>query len=97
MTPNTIEKIQAELGEKFKSLRLVQNMDQATLASRAGCSKSAIQSLEFGNGSSLSTFIAIVCTLGREDWLRNVAPMATISRLDMTRAGPRQRASKKPK
>lgn len=93
MTANTIEEFEAGVGEQIRSLRLKQNIDRATLALRAGCSVSALKSLESGNGSTLRTLIAIVRALGREDWLRNVAPMATISPLSIPKAGhTRQRA-----
>jgi transcriptional regulator with XRE-family HTH domain len=93
MTSNTIEEFEAELGAQIKTLRLKQNIDRATLSARAGCSVSALKNLESGHGSTLRTLIAIVRALGREDWLRNVAPMATISPLSMPKAGHiRQRA-----
>ena len=93
MTANTIEEFETDVGEQIKSLRLKQNIDRATLALRAGCSVSALKNLEYGSGSTLRTLIAVVRTLGREDWLRNVAPMATISPLNMPKTGhTRQRA-----
>ncbi len=87
MTANTIEEFETDVGEQIKSLRLKQNIDRATLALRAGCSVSALKNLEYGSGSTLRTLIAVVRTLGREDWLRNVAPMATISPLNMPKTG----------
>ncbi len=93
MTANTIEEFEASVGEQIKSLRLKHNIDRATMASRAGCSVSALKHLESGHGSTLHTLIAVVRALGREDWLRSVAPMATISPLSMPKAGHiRQRA-----
>ncbi|TXT33432.1 MAG: putative DNA-binding protein [Comamonadaceae bacterium] len=93
MIANTIEEFETDVGEQIKSLRLKQNIDRATLALRAGCSVSALKNLEYGTGSTLRTLIAVVRALGREDWLRNVAPMATISPLSMPKAGhTRQRA-----
>lgn len=74
MTANTIEEFEADVGEKIKSLRLKQNIDRATLALRAGCSVSALKNLEYGTGTTLRTLIVIVRALGREDWLRHVAP-----------------------
>lgn len=98
MTANTIEEFEADVGEQLKSLRLKQNIDRATLALRAGCSVSALKNLEYGTGSTLRTLIAVVRALGREDWLRNVAPMATISPLNMPKAGhTRQRARRSSK
>lgn len=98
MTANTIEEFEIDIGEQIKSLRLRKNIERTTLASRAGCSVSALKNLESGNGSTLRTLIAIVRSLGREDWLRNVAPGATISPLNIPTAGStrqRARASKK--
>lgn len=96
MISNTIEEFETEVGEQIKSLRLKQNIDRVTLALRAGCSVSALKNLESGNGSTLRTLIAVVRALGREDWLRNVAPMATISPLSLLKAGhTRQRAHKR--
>lgn len=93
MISNTIEEFEAGVGEQIKSLRLKQNIDRATLASRAGCSISALKNLEYGSGSTLRTLIAVVRALNREDWLRNVAPVVTISPLNMPKAGHiRQRA-----
>lgn len=93
MTANTIEEFETDVGEQIKSLRLKQNIDRASLALRAGCSVSALKNLEYGAGSTLRTLIAVVRALGREDWLRNVAPMSTISPLSMPKAGHiRQRA-----
>lgn len=93
MTANTIEEFETDVGAQIKSLRLKQNIDRATLALRAGCSVSALKNLESGNGSTMRTLIVVVRALGREDWLRNVAPVATISPLSMLKAGhTRQRA-----
>ncbi len=94
MSANTIEELEADMGAQIRSLRLRQNIDRATLALRAGCSVSALKNLEYGTGTTLRTLIAVVRALGREDWLRHVAPMATISPLSMPKAGHiRQRAS----
>jgi transcriptional regulator with XRE-family HTH domain len=87
MTANTVEEFEAEVGAQLKSLRLTQNIDRTTLALRAGCSLSALKNLESGNGSTLRTLIVVVRALGKEDWLRHVAPMATISPLNMPRTG----------
>jgi transcriptional regulator with XRE-family HTH domain len=98
MQANTIEEFEVDIGRQIKSLRLKLNIERATLALRAGCNVSALKNLESGNGSTLRTLIAIVRALGREDWLRNVAHLITISPLNMPKAGgirQRARASKK--
>lgn len=99
MTSNTIEELEFEVGAQIKSLRLKQNIDRASLGLRAGCSVSAIKNLESGAGSTLRTLIAVVRALGRDDWLRTVAPMATVSPLNIPTSGhtrQRARSAKKP-
>ncbi len=41
MPSHTVEELEAEIGRQLKTLRLKQNIDQATAASRAGCGLSA--------------------------------------------------------
>jgi transcriptional regulator with XRE-family HTH domain len=85
----------AELGDSLKTLRLHRNLDQATLAARAGISARSLRNLESGNGSSLRMLIQVVRTLRRESWLELIAPVPTINPVTLTRnANPRQRASK---
>jgi len=96
MSANTIAEQEALLGERLKALRLNQNLDQMTLAERAGISVGTLKNLENGSGSSLKTLVAVVRVLGREEWLSTIAPIATINPLNMPRAAQqRQRASRK--
>ncbi len=96
MTANTIAEQEALLGEHLKVLRLNQNLDQMTLATRAGISVGALKNLERGSGSTIKTLVAVLRILGREDWLSTIAPVATINPLNMPRASQqRQRASRK--
>jgi transcriptional regulator with XRE-family HTH domain len=91
----TVQEWEVELGESLRKLRLHRNLDQATLAARAGISVRSLRNLESGNGSSLHSLIEVVRTLGRESWLELIAPVPTINPLMMSRnANPRQRASK---
>ncbi|MDR2187118.1 MAG: helix-turn-helix domain-containing protein [Azonexus sp.] len=92
LTPDETE---AALGEKLKALRLFRNIDQKTLAGRAGVSVRALRSLESGQGSTVRTLVCVLRALGRQDWLNTIAPVATINPLAITRqAEPRQRASR---
>lgn len=92
LTPDELE---FELGERLRTLRLSRNIDQKTLAERAGVSVRALRSLESGHGSTLKTLVRVVRTLGRQEWLNTIAPVATINPLTLTReAQPRQRASR---
>ena len=96
MTTNTIAELEAQLGERLKALRLNQNLDQITLAERAGISVGALKNLENGSGSTLKTLVAVLRILGREEWLSTIAPIVTINPLNMPRASQqRQRASRK--
>ncbi|WP_201779352.1 helix-turn-helix domain-containing protein [Chromobacterium subtsugae] len=91
-TPGEIEE---ELGSNLKTLRIHKNIDQQTLAERAGISLRALRNLESGKGSSLSTLIVVMRALGRASWFDTIAPVPTINPLMLTReAKPRQRASK---
>jgi transcriptional regulator with XRE-family HTH domain len=86
--------MEADLGEKLKALRLGKNLDQKTLAERAGVSVRALRNLEGGKGSTVKTLVSVLRALGRQGWLSTVAPVATINPLTLTRdASPRQRAS----
>lgn len=91
----TPAEMEADLGGRLKTLRVHRNIDQVTLAERAGISVRALRNLEAGNGSSLRALVQVIRALGREQWLETIAPVATINPLMLTReAKPRQRASK---
>lgn len=84
------------IGESLKRLRLSRNIGQRVLAERAGVSTRALQSLEYGEGSSLSTLVQVLRALGREDWLKTIAPVATVNPMNAVRhAKPRQRARRR--
>ena len=96
MTANTIAEQEAKVGAHLKALRLNQNLDQITLADRAGISVGALKNLERGSGSTIKTLVAVLRVLGREEWLSTIAPIATINPLTLPRASQqRQRASRK--
>lgn len=93
---NTVSETEVSLGERLKTLRIHQNIDQTTLAARAGISVRTLRNLENGAGSSLQTLIWVIRVLGRESWFETIAPVPSINPLMLTRnALPRQRASKK--
>ncbi|SKC93236.1 helix-turn-helix domain-containing protein [Paraburkholderia hospita] len=91
----TPEELEAEVGRHLKTLRVHKNLDQATVAARAGISVRSLRNLESGSGSSMRTLILVLRALGRETWLDTIAPVPTINPSMLTRmATPRQRASK---
>ena len=82
------------LGEKVRALRLLRNLDQATVAERAGISVRALRNLEKGAGSTVRTLLVVMRVLGRESWFDVMAPVATINPLTLPRRGnQRQRAT----
>lgn len=93
----TPEELETTLGERLRRLRLMKNMDQATIAARAGVSLGALKNLEGGHGTTVKTLIRVARALGREEWLAGVAPIASINPLTMVRnAKVRQRARPRP-
>lgn len=95
MQHRTCTEIETAIGENLKTFRIQRNLDQATLAGRAGISVRTLRNLENGNGSSLHSLIQVVRALGREQWFETIAPVTSINPLMLTRAAaPRQRASK---
>lgn len=96
MSNQTIAEMEVDLGEKLKLIRLNKNLEQKTLAARAGVSVRALRNLESGTGTTVKTLLSVLRALGRESWLDTVAPVATINPLTFTaRATPRQRARSK--
>jgi len=87
---------EAELGRQLRSLRLRQDLDQRTLAERAGVALNVVKNLEAGKGSTVSSLIRVLRALGRADWLSSLSPTVSISPMQMLKAKPvRRRASRK--
>ena len=86
----------AELGEQLRALRLRQNLDQQTLAARAGVALNAVKNLESGKGGAVRSLLKVLRVLGREDWLRALSPQVSISPMRALEQRPtRRRASRK--
>ncbi len=85
----------AQIGNQIRTLRLQKNLDQKTLAERAGISVSALRNLEAGYGATLTTLVKALRILERTSWLTTLAPNITVRPLEMlNRKQPRQRAYK---
>jgi len=76
--------IDAELGSRFKALRLRRNITQSELAASTVLSLNSIKSLELGRGK-LSTIIAVLRELGELDQLENLIPKMMISPLQLAK------------
>jgi transcriptional regulator with XRE-family HTH domain len=83
------------LGTSIRKLRIDRNLKQVELAARAGISLHALQNLEGGEGATVRTLVTVLRTLGREEWLKTLAPSPTINPLTLPRgASERKRARK---
>lgn len=92
----TVDEWASELGEQMRALRLRADLDQISLAERAGVGLSAVKNIESGKGATLKTLIKILRALDRADWLASLAPPVSISPMQMLKSKPvRQRASRK--
>lgn len=61
--------IQKKIGEKFKAVRLKQNITQDSLAESSLISRSSVQKVENGEIGSFDVFLRILRTLGMLDEL----------------------------
>jgi len=92
---HTTDELMIALGEQLRAQRLRMNLTLEEVAQGAGVSINVVRRLETGEGSTLSSFVAVLKVLGRADWLDTLQPAVTINPLDMLRRrGPRQRARK---
>jgi len=76
--------------------RLQLNMAQQVVADRSGISLTAVKNLEGGKDASLSTFVRVCRTLGKDDWIMTLGPAHAVSIADYAKRGnkPRLRAAK---
>jgi transcriptional regulator with XRE-family HTH domain len=74
------------VGRQIRAARISNELDQTSLAALANVSVGALSNLERGKGSSLTTVIAIVRALGRTDWLESLAPVVSVSPIQMLRS-----------
>ena len=95
-TTKTVEEWEFELGEQMRALRLRSNLDQISLAERAGIGLAALKNLESGKGATLKTLIKTLRALDRANWLASLAPAVSISPLQMLKTKTaRQRVTRK--
>ena len=88
--------LERELGRQIRAIRLRQDLNQQQVADRAGIALNAVKNLESGKGATLRTLMQTLRALNRADWLGTLAPVVSISPVQMLRRkAPRQRASRK--
>jgi len=91
---STTEDWEALVGEQIRTLRITQGLDQSQLADLAGVSLGTVKGVEQGRGCTLRSLVRLTRALGREEWLRGLAPRPTVSPLDVLRGSrtqPRRR------
>jgi transcriptional regulator with XRE-family HTH domain len=73
--------LQHDLGHRLRQLRLFRNLDQRTVADKAGISLRALSKLENGQGSTLETFLRTLRALDYVKGIDLLAPEPTVSPL----------------
>jgi transcriptional regulator with XRE-family HTH domain len=87
------QELQIELGHRMRQLRLYRNIDQRTVAQKAGITRSALQNLEAGRGSSLQTLLRTLKALDYLEGIEILAPQPTVNPLALLKTkSPPQRA-----
>lgn len=89
--------IEQELGKRLKDRRLDLNLSQEQVATRSGLSRRTITAIENGEGSTLTTLVALLRALNALDTLESFLPDPGISPMAMTsmlQDAPRKYASK---
>jgi transcriptional regulator with XRE-family HTH domain len=86
----TSSELEARLGSHLRNLRLLENLDQRTLAERAGVSLNAVKHLESGKGSRVNSLVKVLRAMDKVDWLEMLAPTVSISPVQMLKAESRE-------
>jgi len=89
ITAESSHELEERLGERLRELRLLKNLDQVSLAEHAGLSLNAVKHLESGQGARVASLIKVLRALGRSDWLDTLAPVVSISPMQMLKADSR--------
>ena len=78
---DNLSNLQHDLGHRLRQLRLARNLDQRTVADKAGISLRALSKLENGKGSTLETFLRTLRALDYVKGIDMIAPEPTVSPL----------------
>ena len=89
------ETLAVEVGRRIKALRVRLNMDQRTVAERAGVALRTLRGLEQGTGSTLETLMRVLKVLGAIQALEAFLPEPGVSPIALfENQHERQRASR---
>lgn len=89
--------IEQELGKRLKDRRLDLNLSQTEVATRSGLARRTITAIENGEGSTLTTLIALLRAMNSLDTLESFLPDPGISPIALTsmlQDAPRKYSSK---
>src|SRR5215469_15277354 len=87
------KELQVELGRRIRLARLSRNLDQRTVAEKAGIARAALQNLEAGRGSSVQTLVRTLKALNYLEGIEILAPQPTVNPLALLKTKtPPQRA-----
>ena len=90
------KELQVELGRRIRLARLSRNLDQRTVAEKAGIARAALQNLEAGRGSSVQTLVRTLKALNYLEGIEILAPEPTINPLSLLQTKkPPQRARRR--
>jgi transcriptional regulator with XRE-family HTH domain len=78
---DNLSNLQHDLGHRLRQLRLARNLDQRSVADKAGISLRALSKLENGQGSTLETFLRTLRALDYVKGIDMIAPEPTVSPL----------------
>ena len=82
---NSAKSLQAELGRRLRRLRLSRNLNQRTVAEKAGIAEKALRNLEAGRGSTVETLLRALKALDYTEGIETLAPEPTVNPLVMLR------------
>ena len=83
----SIGELQEELGRRMRQLRLSRNLDQWTVAEKAGITRTALQNLEAGHGSTVQTLLRTLKALNHLEGIEILAPEPAVNPLALLRSG----------
>jgi len=90
----TAGELQTILGQRMRRIRLAKNLDQRTVAEKAGLSEKSMRNLESGRGSTIETLLRVLKALDYIEALDLLAPETIIDPISLLKQSkPAQRAS----
>jgi transcriptional regulator with XRE-family HTH domain len=93
----TPTELQVLLGEQIQRLRLSRNLNQHTVAEKAGVSEKSLRNLEAGRGSTVKTLLRTLKALDSLEGINMLAPEATVNPLELLRHAKRRQRVRQPR